>query len=89
MKGRQAFGYALLFSLIAAGAPEMIVVMPDGDDSWYTTGSAIGRYQACRAAPREGDIRRIGVHDGPILSAALHPDGKRLKTLGKHPCIKR
>lgn len=46
---------AAMDSLIAAGAPEMIVVMPDGDDSWYTTGSAIGRYQACRAAPREGE----------------------------------
>ena len=46
---------AVMDSLVRAGGPEMIVVMPDGDDSWYTTGSAIGRYQACRAAPREGE----------------------------------
>src|ERR1017187_2501097 len=24
-------------SLVMAGGPEMIVVMPDGDDGWYTT----------------------------------------------------
>ena len=42
---------AAMDSLIASGAPEMIVVMPDGDDGWYTTGSAIGRYQSCMAAP--------------------------------------
>ena len=47
---------ASMDSLIASGAPEMIVVMPDGDDSFYTTGSAIGRYQSCVAAPpREGE----------------------------------
>jgi putative tributyrin esterase len=35
-------------SLAAAGRPEMIVVMPDGDDGWYTTWNALGRYGACR-----------------------------------------
>lgn len=34
------------------------------------------------AAPREGETRRIATHDGVILSAALHPDGKRLVTGG-------
>jgi len=34
------------------------------------------------AAPREGELRRIAAHDGVILSAALHPDGKRLLTGG-------
>ncbi|MEQ1618424.1 MAG: hypothetical protein ABL883_08795, partial [Terricaulis sp.] len=33
-------------------------------------------------APREGETRRIAAHDGVILSAALHPDGKRLVTGG-------
>lgn len=33
-------------------------------------------------APREGDLRRVEAHDGVILSAALHPDGKRLVTGG-------
>ena len=47
---------AAMDSLIASGAPEMIIVMPDGDDGFYTTGSAIGRYQSCVAAPpREGE----------------------------------
>ena len=46
---------AAMDSLIASGAPEMIVVMPDGDDAWYTTGSVIGRYQSCLASPREGE----------------------------------
>jgi len=39
-------------SLVAAGGPEMIVVMPDGDDSWYTTWNALVTYDACkRTAP--------------------------------------
>lgn len=33
-------------------------------------------------APREGETRRIEAHDGVILSAALHPDGKRIVTGG-------
>ncbi len=35
-----------------------------------------------RAAAREGDVRTIKPHDGVILSAAVHPDGKRLVTGG-------
>jgi len=35
-----------------------------------------------RAASREGDVRTIKAHDGVILSAAVHPDGKRLVTGG-------
>lgn len=46
---------AAMDSLVAAGAPEMILVMPDGDDGWYTTGSVIGRYDACQRAPRDGE----------------------------------
>jgi S-formylglutathione hydrolase FrmB len=34
-------------SLIAGGMPEMIVVMPDGDDGWYTTWNRLGTYDAC------------------------------------------
>lgn len=37
-----------LDSLAAAGAPEMIVVMPDGDDGFYTTWNFLGDYAACR-----------------------------------------
>ena len=38
-------------SLIAAGVPEMIVVMPDGDDGWYTTWNSLGNFSACTGAP--------------------------------------
>jgi S-formylglutathione hydrolase FrmB len=38
-----------LDSLIAAGMPEMIVVLPDGDDGWYTTWNALNNTPACRA----------------------------------------
>lgn len=37
-----------LDSLVAAGLPEMIVVMPDGDDGWYTTWNFLGDVAACR-----------------------------------------
>ncbi|UPT64741.1 MAG: WD40 repeat domain-containing protein [Hyphomonadaceae bacterium JAD_PAG50586_4] len=36
----------------------------------------------CVCRPREGETRRIEAHDGVILSAALHPDGKRIVTGG-------
>lgn len=34
-------------SLFAAGTPEMILVMPDGDDGWYTTWSRQVAYRTC------------------------------------------
>ncbi|MGQ0764228.1 MAG: alpha/beta hydrolase [Gemmatimonadota bacterium] len=37
-----------LDSLTAAGMPPMIVVMPDGDDGFYTTWNWLGDYAACR-----------------------------------------
>ena len=40
---------ATLDSLVAAGMPPMIVVMPDGDDSWYTTWNRLVDAGACRA----------------------------------------
>lgn len=43
-----------LDSLIAGGTPEMIVVMPDGDDSWYTTWNNLGNNAACRRANPPG-----------------------------------
>lgn len=39
-------------------------------------------------AAREGDTRRIAAHDGLILSATIHPDGKRLVTGGDDGAIK-
>lgn len=38
-----------LDSLTAAGVPPMLVVMPDGDDSWYTTWNHLGNGPACQA----------------------------------------
>jgi S-formylglutathione hydrolase FrmB len=35
-------------SLVTAGGPEMIVVMPDGDDGWYTTWNSLVTIEACR-----------------------------------------
>jgi len=35
-------------SLVAAGGPEMIIVMPDGDDGWYTTWNSLVTVEACR-----------------------------------------
>ena len=34
-------------SLFAAGAPEMIIVMPDGDDGWYTTWARQFSFRSC------------------------------------------
>jgi WD40 repeat protein len=48
-----------------------------GDEAMFALGDG-----AVLAAPREGETRRIEAHDGAILSAALHPDGKRLLTGG-------
>jgi putative tributyrin esterase len=46
-----------LDSLVAGGGPEMIVVMPDGDDGWYTTWNRLIDASICRRdfRPREGD----------------------------------
>lgn len=35
-------------SLVAAGLPEMILVMPDGDDGWWTTWFRLVDMRACR-----------------------------------------
>jgi S-formylglutathione hydrolase FrmB len=43
--------HLVMDSLVAAGMPEMIVVMPDGDDGWYTTWNSLPSYDACRRAP--------------------------------------
>jgi S-formylglutathione hydrolase FrmB len=43
-----------LDSLTAAGLPEMIVVMPDGDDGWYTTWNNLGNNADCRRAKPPG-----------------------------------
>ncbi len=42
-------------SLVAIGMPEMIVVMPDGDDGWYTTWNALGNFSECTRNPPQGE----------------------------------
>ncbi len=39
-------------SLVARGMREMIVVMPDGDDGWWTTWHGLNDVAACRRTPR-------------------------------------
>jgi S-formylglutathione hydrolase FrmB len=51
---RQGALAATMDSLVAAGMPEMIVVMPDGDDGWYTTWNSLGRWRACMDGPSPG-----------------------------------
>lgn len=41
---------AIADSLVATGMREMIVVMPDGDDSWWMTANALPDVPACRRA---------------------------------------
>jgi len=48
-----------------------------GEDALFALGDG-----AVHVASREGEPRRIVVHSGAILSAALHPDGERLITGG-------
>ena len=48
-------------SLVARGVPEMIVVMPDGDDGWYTTWNALPDLAGCRAAQRTEPAERYCV----------------------------
>ncbi|MDQ6885725.1 MAG: esterase family protein [Gemmatimonadota bacterium] len=44
---------AAMDSLLAAGGREMIIVMPDGDDGFYTTWNSLGSYSSCLASTRE------------------------------------
>lgn len=40
-------------SLVATGMRELIVVMPDGDDGWWTTWHSLTDVAACRRVPRQ------------------------------------
>lgn len=44
---------ATMDSLIATGMPELIIVMPDGDNGWWTTWNGLVDLAACRRAPRQ------------------------------------
>ena len=66
-------------SLVAHGAPEMIVVMPDGDESWYATSATPADYDAC-AAVRAGEaatlrcVRRAGYDEYLTGDLVRHVD---------------
>jgi putative tributyrin esterase len=40
--------HRVMDSLIASGGPEMVLIMPDGDDAWYTTWNTLGNWSECR-----------------------------------------
>lgn len=42
---------AVMDSLVARGGREMLVVMPDGDDGYYTTWATLGDYAGCLRRP--------------------------------------
>ena len=44
---------ATMDSLVAAGMPEMVIVMPDGDNGWWTTWHSLNDVAACRRTPRD------------------------------------
>jgi S-formylglutathione hydrolase FrmB len=56
---------ATLDSLTAAGMKEMIVVMPDGDDGWYTTWNFLGDYPGCRRAHADSTKERAATYCVP------------------------
>jgi putative tributyrin esterase len=56
-----------LDSLTGAGMPEMIVVMPDGDDGWYTTWNFLGDYPGCRRAHADTTKERAATYCVPWL----------------------
>ena len=51
-KGRLA---ASMDSLVARGMPEMIVVMPDGDDGWWNTWATAPNMESCRATEHRSE----------------------------------
>ena len=42
-------------ALVAAGMPEPIIVMPDGDDGWYTTWNALVGVRDCEKTPPDDE----------------------------------
>jgi putative tributyrin esterase len=61
---------ATLDSLTARGAREMIVVMPDGDDGWYTTWNALVTMADCA---RDSTRLRIGNAEPPASRCVPWP----------------
>jgi enterochelin esterase-like enzyme len=56
-------------SLARLGRPELVVVMPDGDDSWYTTWHTLGTADACRADTTRREPPRPTACRGPATTS--------------------
>ena len=72
-------------SLVAAGMPEFIVVMPDGDDGWWTTWHGLNDVAACRRTPRQENADTYCVpwpkYDDYVASDLIAFADARLRTL--------
>ncbi len=78
---------AVMDSLVAAGLPEMIVVMPDGDDGWYTTWNELITIETCRRyAPAREPVETFCVpwqhYDDYIARDVVQFADKKYRTLG-------
>lgn len=70
---------AVADSLIAAGMPETIIVMPDGDDGWYSTWVDPVSYDACRdslarEAPERACVRSARYDEYVARDLVAHVD---------------
>ncbi len=79
---------AAMDSLVAAGGREMIVVMPDGDDGWYTTWARPADRAACvadtaRTEPAASYCVAAGRYDDYVAHDVVrHVDG-RYRTIAR------
>lgn len=88
---------SVLDSLVTAGMPEMIVVMPDGDNGFYHTWRTSPDYQTClrrRAAllggelPTDYCVRHMRYDDYIARDLVAHVDSVyRTKADGKHRAV--
>ena len=75
-------------SLVAMGKPEMIVAMPDGDDSWYATYNVLLDLAGCRRLlPKNGNADRDCVawphYDDYIAFDVVHHMDAKYRTTAK------
>ncbi|MBI1809243.1 MAG: alpha/beta hydrolase fold domain-containing protein [Gemmatimonadetes bacterium] len=79
---RKAGLATVMDSLVAAGMPEMIVAMPDGDDGWYTTYNVLVDLSTCRrnlpegADPAKDCVPWPHYDDYIAYDVVAHVDGK-------------
>lgn len=75
-----------LDSLIAGGMPPLIVVMPDGDDGWWTTWHVLNDVAACRRTPRNENADTYCVpwpkYDDYVAVDVVQSIDTRYRTIG-------